>query len=184
MLGIEQYKKIYGMLDKVSPVPYDCGSLCNSICCRGDSFSGEDPYIYLLPGEKEYLEYAGCKMKIVRRRLKYHDLPSSWGKYVYTAECSQPENCNRSVRPIQCRTFPITPHITETGELLMIYCDVDLPYVCPLLEEEKKLSDDFLAITYEAWKLLTEDGAIRDLVEHDSRERDKNGVEKRVVYRV
>ncbi len=59
---------------------------------------------------------------------------------------------------------------------------MDLPYACPLLEGEEKLSDDFLSVTYEAWELLIKDDAIRDLVEHDSRERDKTGDSKRVVY--
>ena len=177
MLSIEQYKIIYSMLDRVSPVPYDCGSLCDSICCRGEPFgSDEDSYIYLLPGEKEYIESTGADMVIDRESIKEHDLPASWGKYVYIARCDGPKTCRRNVRPIQCRTFPIIPHLRKGGKLEMIYCDVDLPYKCPLIGEERKLSDDFIRTTHEAWKMLIEDQAIRDFVKHDSRQRDASRI--------
>ena len=39
------------------------------------------------------------------------------------------------MRPLQCRTFPLTPHLTEDGILLLIYNDEELPYICPLIEK-------------------------------------------------
>ena len=175
MLDIEQYRKVYELLDTVTPMPYDCGSLCGSICCKSDPFSDGDSYIYLLPGEKEYLEHAGCPLAIEREdiREECHDLPASWGKYVYIARCEGPEGCDRRTRPIQCRTFPLTPHLNEAGELRMIYFDFDLPYVCPLIKEKAVLSDDFSSTVYEVWKILTEDKAIRDMVKLDSKKRRK-----------
>lgn len=173
MISTEQYRTIYEMLDRVNPVPYDCGASCASVCCRDDSFvSGEEPYIYLLPGEKEYLESAGCTMKIIRQMRREHDLPATYGKYVYLLCCSGPESCDRRFRPIQCRTFPLTPHIKKSGELTMIYYDEDLPYVCPLIKEKTALSGDFVRVTQEAWNMLIEDDAIRDLVIYDSGRRD------------
>jgi len=172
VIGIKEYQKIYEMLDKVSPVPYDCGAGCGSICCRDDSFDKDsEPYIYLLPGEKEYLEYAGADIIIRRERRKEHDLPASYGKYVYLACCSGPESCDRSHRPIQCRSFPLAPHYTEDGELILINCDEELPYVCPLIRDKTVLSDDFKKITLKAWKILAGDEAIRDLIIMDSKNR-------------
>ena len=52
------------------------------------------------------------------------------------------------MRPFQCRTFPLTPHITEDGILTLIYNDEDLPYSCPLIDEEIPLNDDFVRATY------------------------------------
>ena len=31
------WKAIYRLLDRVSPLPYDCGALCNAACCCGGS---------------------------------------------------------------------------------------------------------------------------------------------------
>ena len=56
------WKAIYRLLDKVSPLDYDCGTLCKAACC---TYSGdmrdEDMGIYLFPGEE-----------------KIHDMSSDW----------------------------------------------------------------------------------------------------------
>lgn len=171
MPGIETYKEIYAVLDE-GPVAYDCGSLCGSACCSDLSFCGEDPYIYLLPGEKEYLDDAGSSIHIKRQNRREHDLPASWGEYVYIACCPGNVNCERAVRPIQCRTFPLYPYITEEGELEMRLCYMDLPYSCPFVEKRSVVSDDFYRAALKAWKMLIEDKAIRDLVILDSRNYD------------
>ncbi len=172
MLNTEDYRKIYSMLDTVSPLPFDCGSLCGSICCSDEPFSGySDSYIYLLPGEKEFLDLAGHELIIEKQPVSEHYLPSSWGEYVYIARCPGKDHCRRQLRPIQCRSFPLEPHLGKRGRLELIYCDLDLPYSCSLISEKKELSDDFVRVTYEAWKLLMEDKAIRDLIKLDSANR-------------
>ena len=171
MLSVQEYAKIYSMLDKVSPVSYDCGRLCNSICCSNETFADEDSYIYLLPGEMEYLASVGCNIPIVRQAAKDHFLPASWGRDVYLMNCPDGTGCDRRFRPIQCRTFPLAPHLKKKGVLELISCDTDLPYVCPLIRDDIALNDDFREATLEAWKLLIEDKAIRDLVKMDSKER-------------
>ena len=35
---------------------------------------------------------------------------------VNVVKCRNPPKCDRSIRPIQCRTFPLVPHIDENGE--------------------------------------------------------------------
>ena len=159
------------MLDEVSPLSYDCGQLCNSVCCSNDTFTDEDSYIYLLPGEKEYLESIGCNIPIEKQDAKDHFLPASWGRFVYLMNCPDGIGCDRRFRPIQCRTFPLTPHLKKKGVLELIPCDTDIPYECPLIRDDIKLNDDFREATLEAWKLLIEDRAIRDLVKMDSKER-------------
>lgn len=168
MLSFDRYKEIYALLDPVGPVPYDCGTLCGSICCSSAAFDGEDPYIYLLPGEKEYLEACGSRMHIVRQRRDEHDLPVSWGQYVYIAYCCGKEMCDRHLRPIQCRTFPLQPGISKNGELGLVLCRADIPYHCPFLDGSLTVSDDFKSAVFMAWQLLIEDEAIRDLVISDS----------------
>ena len=169
MLGKEEYQKVYEMLDRADPVPYDCGMRCGSVCCMNDSFdTGTEPYIYLFPGENEYLSSEGAAIRIKRELRKDHDLPSSYGKYVYVACCSGPDSCDRRFRPIQCRSFPLWPRITESGELLLSFYDGELPYTCPLIKEKITLSEEFVTAAYEAWEILTGDDAVRDLILMDS----------------
>ncbi len=172
MTGLKTYEKVYTMLDSVSPLRDDCGKLCGSICCSDEPFFGTDgAYIYLLPGEKEYLEANGCNLIIEKQPASEHDIPSSWGEFVYTARCPGAGKCDRKNRPIQCRTFPLEPHLKKKGRLELIYCDTELPYNCPLICEDIPLSDDFIRVTYDAWKILLEDDLIRDLVKMDSKGR-------------
>lgn len=49
-----KWKAIYRLLDRVSPINYDCGKLCGASCCTvsGD-YSDEMMGIYLYPGEEK-----------------------------------------------------------------------------------------------------------------------------------
>ena len=62
----------------------------------------------------------------------------------------------------------LMPYISEYGELIMIYNDNELPYACPLIEDEIPLNDDFVRATRTVWKHLLRDRRIRDMVEQDS----------------
>ena len=42
------YLQLYKLFDDVTPVPVDCGQLCDKACCKGD-----DSGMFLFPGEKE-----------------------------------------------------------------------------------------------------------------------------------
>ena len=168
--GLDRYREIYAILDKAGPAPYDCGTLCNSICCSDSSFEDGDSYIYLLPGEKEYLEAVGSSIVIERQRRDEHDLPKSWGEYVYIARCPGKETCERGTRPIQCRTFPLHPFISDKGKLEMRLYYFELPYSCPFVEGKEPVSEEHRLMTQKAWEILTEDKAIRDLVKLDSKE--------------
>ena len=46
------YKAIYRLLDRVSPVPFDCGTVCGAACCNA-AYSDEDMGIMLLPGAEK-----------------------------------------------------------------------------------------------------------------------------------
>ena len=36
------YQAMYRLLDAISPVDFDCGTLCGSICCTCDSLSDSE----------------------------------------------------------------------------------------------------------------------------------------------
>ena len=172
----EKYEKIYEMLNRVEVLDSDCGELCGAACCTASGMSEEDMGIYLMPGEESILEGEDW-LVITRSPAIDHDLPESWTGEVCFARCKTPPICPRDRRPIQCRTFPLAPHIDEDGELMMVYNDLELPYECPLIEDEIPLNDDYYEATLEAWRELIRDPLIYDLVVMDSEAREESFLE-------
>ncbi|MGI6211281.1 MAG: hypothetical protein ACOYJJ_01725 [Anaerovoracaceae bacterium] len=177
------YRAIYRLLDRVSPVPYDCGILCGSACCiPEDGASDSDDFdmgIYLLPGEEKVHDKKDPWLIWTKERAEDYEFPDSWRGPVYFVRCRSAADCRRPLRPIQCRTFPALPHLTEDGRLYLIKNDLELPYSCPLLEGGTELLDPrFLRATWTCWKHLIRDPLIRDLVRMDSEGR----TELRILY--
>ena len=146
-------EKIYDRLDKVSPVDFDCGKLCGEICCVYDSeeYPNEDLALFLLPGEE----------------LMYED--------------SDPPRCDRSIRPIQCRTFPLVPHISKNGDFHLVLDESEFPYKCPIIERHIQFSHDFLRETYDVWKTLIKNPLVYDFVDMDSRRRENRKIDFEIV---
>lgn len=183
------WKAIYRLLDRVSPVDYDCGTLCSAACCTcGETTcQSQSPYssessadsqsqelgIYLYPGEDKIHNKKDSWLRWTGENAEDFEFPDSWRGKVYFVKCQTPPLCPRELRPFQCRTFPLTPHLTEDGILQLIYNDEVLPYKCPLIEEEIPLNDDFVKATYTVWTHLLRDPLIYDLVEMDSRAREE-----------
>lgn len=168
------WKAIYRLLDRVSPVDYDCGKLCQAACCTCSDPSSEDELgIYLYPGEDKIHDKKDSWLEWTSENAEDFEFPDSWSGKVYFVKCKTPPNCPRQKRPFQCRTFPLTPHLHEDGRLELIYNDVELPYSCPLIEDEIPLNEDFVKATYTVWSHLLRDPLIYDLVEMDSRERER-----------
>ena len=173
----ERIKEIYEMLNRYELLDYDCGRLCGAACCTaGGSYGDENMGIYLLPGEEELLKDEDW-LDIVVSDASEHDLPDSWKGEVYFAKCKTPPICPRDKRPMQCRTFPLAPHLSRDCELTMVYNDLELPYECPLIEEETPLEDEFVEAILNAWDLLMEDPLIYDLVKMDSEAREESFAE-------
>lgn len=172
MIKKQTYLAIYRLLDRVSPVPFDCGTLCNAACCNCGEADDEDLGIYLLPGEDKVHQRDGDWLRWSAEYAEDFDFPPSWKGKVYFVRCKTPPICPREKRPMQCRTFPLTPHIDDNGVLSLIFNDVELPYECPLIEEDIDLDSDFIKATYTCWKHLIRDPLIYDLVKQDSEDRD------------
>ena len=54
----------------------------------------------------------------------------------------------------------------------MVFNDYDLPYLCPMIEDETELDDRFVKATQTVWKHLIRDPQIYALVWGESRGRD------------
>ncbi|OED30378.1 hypothetical protein [Methanosphaera sp. WGK6] len=170
-------QKIYDMLDEVSPVGFDCGTLCGEICCvYDDDCSDEKVALYLLPGEELMYEDSDS-FNLYAIDSRDIDYPHSWTDDVFVVECVNPPRCEREIRPIQCRTFPLIPHISSDGVFHLILDKHEMPYECPIIEKNIKLEDSFVKRTYDVWKILIRDPVVYDLVAFDSRRRDnrRNG---------
>ncbi|MBO6040615.1 MAG: hypothetical protein J6P58_05345 [Oscillospiraceae bacterium] len=134
------FEEIYRLLDSVSPLDFDCGTLCGAACCT----RGDDPEmgIYLLPGEEKMFERREEWFEWSTERAEDYDFPESWKGAVHFIRCKNPPVCPRERRPIQCRSYPLLPHISEDGELSLVYNDFETPYSCPLIEDEILLNGE------------------------------------------
>lgn len=175
----DTFQIIYNLLDHVSPISGDCGLMCGSVCC---TCTDEDMGLYLLPGEEKMFTRKEEWLEWGYLRTEDYEFPESWHGNVYFLKCKAGGNCPRENRPIQCRTFPLTPHIDENGLFSLIYQKGQLPYCCPLIDKEIKLNDDFIKATYDAWIMLMEDSLIFDLVYMDSADRITSGENIVTVY--
>lgn len=170
------YKAIYRLLDAVSPVDYDCGTLCGAICCTygaqtGETDSNFDMGIYLLPGEEKLFTQHEDWIDWTVEQAEDYDFPDSWFGKIYFIRCKTPPACRRSMRPLQCRFFPLAPHLNLDDELELILSPLDLPYSCPLIKDKMQLNESFIQATYTVWKHLLRDPLIYDLVRMDSDDR-------------
>ena len=113
------YSYIYRLTENVTPLPVDCGKLCDCSCCKGD----EDTGMYLFPGEKVMYENLPEWAKI--RKCGF-----SFGVHkVDFISCTG--QCDRALRPLACRIFPLFPYIDILGDLKIIM-DPRGKGICPL----------------------------------------------------
>lgn len=191
----QTFKAIYRLLDRVSPVNGDCGQLCGAACCTCESEKSvsNSPSthdcnadfsmgLYLLPGEEKLFSGTEDWLSWGWTMAEEYEFPESWHGKVYFLQCVTAPFCDRKNRPMQCRTFPLVPHLDENNKLFLIYHSGYLPYECPLINERITLNDSFIKATYTAWKRLIQDPLIFDLIEMDSAYREEDGEPIVIVY--
>lgn len=174
------YQAIYRLLDQVSPLDCDCGTLCGAACCTcvsDETQGGPALGIYLLPGEEKVFTKKESWLRWVCEQAEDFDFPDSWHGKIYFINCLTPPHCPREKRPLQCRFFPLAPHLTPDGILHLILCPDKLPYACPLIEKKLPLNSSFIQATYTVWTHLLRDSRIFDLVQMDSEDREQDGTE-------
>ncbi|MDD4688296.1 MAG: hypothetical protein PHE51_00920 [Eubacteriales bacterium] len=119
MKPIDIYTRAHKKLEDVTPLPVDCGMACEKACCDGD----EDTGMYLFPYEESILVDAQF-LKIVLSDFEYRK-----GECAKLALCTPP--CDRALRPLACRIFPLFPYITTDGNLRIIM-DPRANLMCPI----------------------------------------------------
>lgn len=117
------YLQLYRLFDTATPIPVDCGELCSRACCRGDE-SG----MYLFPAEDEVYKLLNPDWITTEES----DFTYKHNGKVYKTPIAMCDgNCDRYQRPLACRIFPLTPHLTESGGLEIII-DPRAKKLCPL----------------------------------------------------
>ena len=175
-------QRIYQRLDEVTPVDFDCGKLCGEVCCvyDADETHAEELVLYLLPGEElMYEDSPDFELYYMdSSEIRY---PHSWKDNIYLVKCKNPPRCDRSIRPIQCRTFPLVPHISKNGEFHLVLDETEFPYECPIIRDHIKLNENFINVTYEIWKMLISNPLVYDLVDMDSKDRDRRTSKYKII---
>lgn len=138
--------------------------------------------LYLLPGEEKMFTRKENWLAWGWTSADEYEFPESWHGKVFFLQCKAAGFCPRENRPLQCRTFPLAPHLTEDGTLCMIWHSGELPYTCPLIEERQILNERFIRATYTVWSHLIREPLIYDLVEMDSQYRIEDGEPVHILY--
>ena len=152
------YLQLYKLFDSTTPIKADCGRLCSSACCGGDTDSG----MLLFPGEYEVYKLLEPEWA----KTEKTDMTYSCNGTDYTVPilfCNG--NCDRYQRPLSCRIFPLTPYINKRGKLEII-TDPRAKGVCPLaralyLEDYDR---QFIKNLKRTFNLLLKNGKFREFM--------------------
>lgn len=135
------------VIGDATPLPVDCGQLCGAACCHGD----EDAGMLLFPGEMVRL--AGVpSFRLFRIRYM--------GGRAWHLTCDG--TCDRELRPLACRIFPLAPYIDEQG-IISAVPDPRARRMCPLADGEH-LDRRFRRRVAKAFDLLAEEPKILEFM--------------------
>lgn len=139
----ELLERARSLLEDVTPLHTDCGLLCGHACCLPDE-DGQGG-VFLLPGEREL---TGDWGEIIPSEL----LP---GESADMLICHGP--CDRALRPLACRIFPLTPILKKDGRW-SVRMDRRAFAMCPLCPHGTSgLSGEFVRAVTQAIELIASD---------------------------
>lgn len=133
----------------ITPLPTDCGKLCQGACCQSPEDEQEQTGMLLFPGEEElYTPEDAAWMRLLPASQHY------LGRPIPILVCHAP--CPRHKRPLACRFFPLAPRFAKKG--LHLRMDARATTLCPLIDSGTQgLSPDFTAAVADAFERLRED---------------------------
>lgn len=153
------YQNVYSVLANYTPLKGDCGRACSKACCQGDK---DGDGMYLFPREEEMYPSLPSWAAIGETDFEYDN-----NKYAPLFSCDG--ICERSMRPLSCRIFPLTPYISQKGDLSVIV-DPRAKGMCPLSALYVEDFDPaFVQAVEETGKLLFENADCRKFLEAFSR---------------
>lgn len=152
------YLQLYRLFDNNTPLTVDCGKLCDSACCKG-----EDSGMFLFPGEQEVYKL----LKPDGFRIEMSDLSYSYnGKNLKTPILFCNGDCDRYVRPLACRIFPLTPILTDERKIEII-TDPRAKSLCPLAKTLyiDEYDSEFIKAVRKAFILLSKNKQVYAFLE-------------------
>lgn len=144
--GIYLIKKAHELLERETPLTWDCGKICNGICCNGDKNTG----MFLFPFEEEIFS-DNPDFKII-------DCKGNFGYKLIVCN----GKCDRKLRPLACRIYPYYPMITENG--FDVRADIRGIGSCPLLYKNIKVDYAFIRQIRKAARLLSRNEEIKNYI--------------------
>lgn len=138
----ELLKNAYERLYHKTPLGfYNCGRLCDGLCCRGDCQG-----MWLYPYEEELFE-----------GKEEFEVCETEGNYGYPMVICSGE-CNRAERPLACRIFPLFPLVYEAdGELKFEVVYDPRANMCPLARKNEPLDPSFIKEVRKTARYLARD---------------------------
>lgn len=120
---------------------YNCGRLCDGLCCRGDCKG-----MWLYPDEDElFIDKEGF------------EVCETEGNHGYPMVICSGE-CNREERPLACRIFPLFPLVKQNGDKIGIEIVYDpRATMCPIAKEKMPLDRSFIKEVKKAARYLCRD---------------------------
>lgn len=120
---------------------YNCGRLCDGLCCRGDCKG-----MWLYPDEEElFIDKEGF------------EVCETEGNHGYSMVICSGE-CNREERPLACRIFPLFPLVKQNGDKINIEVVYDpRATMCPIAKEKMPLDRSFIKEVKKAARYLSRD---------------------------
>ncbi|MDL2233911.1 hypothetical protein LJC63_10105 [Ruminococcaceae bacterium OttesenSCG-928-L11] len=149
-------EQAYRVIGDATPLPVDCGQLCETACCQG----GDEVGMLLFPGEQLLL--AG-KRGFEVSRIDY------MGGRAWFVGCAG--TCDRELRPLACRVFPLGPQVLPSGRVRAVP-DPRSRRMCPLATGEF-LDPAFVKAVGAAFSLLAREPAMLRFMKRISDEMDE-----------
>lgn len=159
----EALLRAYTFLENVTPLRYDCGTLCGSLCCKNNAENGETLGMWLLPFEKELL--TALDEDGDRKHYTFEKAKDG----TETVSCDG--CCSRAFRPFACRIYPFYAHIGKKADGRMkitIKRDPRARLSCPIAMKTSYLRPtvEFVTAAKAAIRELMKDEIIaKDIVE-------------------
>lgn len=143
-----------GLLCDLTPLHADCGQICDGRCCKP---SEDREGMLLFPGEERLYENTDFRL-----------LPAAGGTLL---ACDG--HCDRNLRPLACRIFPLFPHVDAQGRVKAVY-DPRGWRLCPLLQQcaHVPLEREFVRAVRKAGRILLSDPACAAFLREQSEEID------------
>lgn len=147
------FEQIYSLLENVTPLAADCGSVCGAACCRD---TGQDSGMLLFPGEQDYLagHFPASCFRFTR---------DGGGLLICEGKCERP------YRPLACRMFPLFPYLDKEGRIRTGY-DPRAVRLCPLTRLARQIAFErpFVRAVRQTGRLLAADGDCRRFLQEQS----------------